>query len=49
MLLDGSKTTTTQLKGKVTLVNFWATSCVSCVKEMPALIDTHNKFKARGL
>lgn len=48
VLLDGSKTTTSQLKGKVTLVNFWATSCVSCVKEMPALIDTHNKFQARG-
>ena len=48
VLLDGSKTTTAELKGKVTLVNFWATSCVSCVKEMPALIDTHNKFQARG-
>ncbi|QCB47378.1 TlpA disulfide reductase family protein [Hydrogenophaga sp. PAMC20947] len=48
VLLDGSKTSTSQLKGKVTLVNFWATSCVSCVKEMPALVDTHNKFKDRG-
>jgi peroxiredoxin len=48
VLLDGSKTTTGELKGKVTLVNFWATSCVSCVKEMPALVDTHNKFKDRG-
>ncbi len=48
VLLDGSKTTTTDLRGKVTLVNFWATSCVSCVKEMPALIDTHNKFQPRG-
>ena len=48
VLLDGSQTTTTELKGKVTLVNFWATSCVSCVKEMPALVDTYNKFKDRG-
>lgn len=48
VLLDGSKATTTDLKGKVTLVNFWATSCVSCVQEMPALIATHNKFKDRG-
>lgn len=48
VLLDGSKATTADLKGKVTLVNFWATSCVSCVKEMPALIATHNKFKDRG-
>jgi peroxiredoxin len=48
VLLDGTQTTTTELKGKVTLVNFWATSCVSCVKEMPALVDTYNKFKDRG-
>jgi peroxiredoxin len=48
VLLDGSKTTTADLKGKVTLVNFWATTCVTCVKEMPALIATHNKFKDRG-
>ena len=31
------------------VVNFWATSCTTCVKEMPALIDTHNKYKAQGL
>ena len=48
VLIDGAKTTTTELKGKVTLVNFWATTCVSCVKEMPMLVDTHNKFKDRG-
>jgi peroxiredoxin len=40
--------TTADLKGKVTLVNFWATTCVSCVKEMPALVNTYNKFKDRG-
>lgn len=48
VLLDGSKTSTADLKGKVTLVNFWATSCVTCVKEMPMLVETHNKFKDRG-
>ena len=48
VLLDGSKTTTAELQGKVTLVNFWATTCVSCVKEMPALVATHQKFKDRG-
>jgi thiol-disulfide isomerase/thioredoxin len=31
VLLDGSQKTTADLKGKVTLVNFWATSCVTCV------------------
>jgi peroxiredoxin len=48
VLLDGAKTTTADLKGKVTLVNFWATTCVSCVKEMPALASTYNKYKDQG-
>jgi len=48
VLLDGAKTTTAELKGKVTLVNFWATTCVSCVKEMPALVSTYNKYKGQG-
>jgi peroxiredoxin len=48
VLLDGSTMTTQDLKGKVTLVNFWATTCVSCVKEMPMLADTYNQFKDRG-
>jgi peroxiredoxin len=48
VLLDGSKKTTEDLKGRVTLVNFWATSCVTCVGEMPKIIATHDKYKARG-
>ncbi len=48
VLLDGSSQTTADLKGKVTLVNFWATSCTTCVAEMPQIVATHDKFKARG-
>lgn len=48
VLLDGSRMNTADLQGRVTLVNFWATSCTSCVAEMPQLIATHNKFKAQG-
>lgn len=48
VLLDGSKITSQQLQGKVSLVNFWATSCTTCVAEMPELMATHNKFKDRG-
>jgi thiol-disulfide isomerase/thioredoxin len=47
-LLDGTKTTTDALKGKVVLVNFWATSCTTCVHEMPQIMATHEKYKARG-
>ena len=48
VLLDGSKKSTEDLKGKVTLVNFWATSCVTCVAEMPEVIATYDKYKDRG-
>ncbi|MBA3773418.1 MAG: TlpA family protein disulfide reductase [Ramlibacter sp.] len=48
VLLDGSSKTTADLKGRVTLVNFWATSCTTCVAEMPKIVATHDKYKARG-
>ena len=48
VLLDGSSTTTADMKGKVTLVNFWATSCVTCVAEMPEIVQTYDKYKDRG-
>ena len=48
VLLDGSKKTTTDLKGQVTLVNFWATSCVTCVGEMPKMIATYDKYHGKG-
>jgi peroxiredoxin len=48
VLLDGSSQTTDNLKGKVTLVNFWATSCVTCVAEMPKVIATYDKYRSRG-
>ena len=48
VLLDGSKKSIADFKGKVTLVNFWATSCVTCVAEMPQLIATHQKYATQG-
>jgi peroxiredoxin len=47
--LDGHKIDTASLRGKVVMVNFWATSCVTCVKEMPQMVETYNKFKGSGL
>ena len=46
--LSGDSFATSDLRGKVVLVNFWATSCVSCVQEMPKMVETYKKFAPRG-
>ena len=47
--INGEKITPQSLRGKVVMVNFWATSCTTCVAEMPKMIDTYNKYKGQGL
>ena len=47
-MLSGELVSTADLRGKVTLVNFWATSCVPCMTEMPKMVQTYNQFKDRG-
>lgn len=37
-----------QYKGKVVLVNFWATWCAPCKSEIPLLIGLHEKYGSRG-
>jgi peroxiredoxin len=46
--LSGESFSTSDLRGKVVLVNFWATWCTTCVAEMPRMIDTYRKFAPRG-
>ncbi|THU03652.1 TlpA family protein disulfide reductase [Lampropedia puyangensis] len=48
VLIDGSRQRMADLRGQVTLVNFWATSCAPCVAEMPDLANTYNRFKSQG-
>jgi peroxiredoxin len=47
--IDGQKISSQDLRGKVVMVNFWATSCTTCVKEMPQMVETYNKYKGQGL
>ncbi|MFL6706938.1 MAG: TlpA disulfide reductase family protein [Massilia sp.] len=47
--IKGEQISTASLRGKVVMVNFWATSCTTCVKEMPQMVETYNKFKGSGL
>jgi thiol-disulfide isomerase/thioredoxin len=47
--LDGMQATLDQYKGKVVLVNFWATWCQPCKIEIPWLIEFNQKYGPRGL
>jgi peroxiredoxin len=46
--LTGEKIALDDLRGKVVLVNFWATSCPGCIKEMPGMIETYRQYKGKG-
>ena len=43
--LDGKKVSLSDYKGKVVLVNIWATWCPPCVDEMPSMEKLYQKFK----
>ncbi|MGZ5093447.1 MAG: TlpA family protein disulfide reductase [Burkholderiales bacterium] len=47
--LKGERVSTADLRGHVVLVNFWATDCPTCVKEMPRMVTTYNKYQKQGL
>lgn len=43
--LDANKIKLSDYRGKVVLLNFWATWCLPCVSEMPALERLHQQYK----
>jgi thiol-disulfide isomerase/thioredoxin len=46
--IDGKQITMDSLRNKVVLVNFWATDCPGCIKEMPQLIATYKQYHKKG-
>jgi len=48
-LISGDKLNLSELTGKPVLLNFWATSCAPCRKEMPDLARLHLQFSAKGV
>ncbi len=47
--LDGRTLTLEQFRGKPVLVTFWATTCPSCIEEMPHLIELYRELNPKGL
>lgn len=47
--LEGGTVRLSSLKGKPTLVVFWATTCPGCIKEMPHLVELYEELHPRGL
>ncbi|MDD5450917.1 MAG: TlpA disulfide reductase family protein [Desulfovibrionales bacterium] len=46
--MDGRMVSLSHFKGKVVLVNFWATGCPACRAEIPAFIAVYKKYKSKG-
>ena len=46
--LDGQSYRLSDMRGKVVLINFWATWCGPCVKEMPVLVRLYEKYREAG-
>ena len=46
--LGGKPLALKDLRGKVVLVNFWATTCTTCVGEMPQMVETYKALAPQG-
>ncbi len=46
---DGKKITSESLRGRLVIVDFWATWCGPCVKAVPHMVKLNNQYAAKGV
>lgn len=46
--MDGTKVDLAKMRGKVVLIDFWATYCAPCIKEMPHVRALYDKYRNQG-
>lgn len=47
--IEENEVTLSQFAGKVVVLNFWQTTCLPCIEEMPDLVAIYDEYQAKGL